>query len=242
MTDEPTAFEKITQSLPNHTGEPWSPERTRADFSSLLARQASGGPRSHRRSHEQNGALEHSGLCPVEQIAARAGIDPHDADEGWAMNGSPVMQALALARIEQEPTAFGKWCIQRNVRSLPAVPAHVAAFIRDCEPIAPIEQIWEAVQEVSQLHLTNGLADPTAGGVVAETMNGISKIPRPRSWPKDLWPRFYELPHDLQLVAKREKERDYQICLARTNYKKFIEKFPAEHEALEDGIQQNTAA
>ena len=32
MTDETTDFERITQALPNHTGEAWSPERTRADF------------------------------------------------------------------------------------------------------------------------------------------------------------------------------------------------------------------
>lgn len=32
MIDDATDFERITQSLPNHTGEPWSPERTREDF------------------------------------------------------------------------------------------------------------------------------------------------------------------------------------------------------------------
>ena len=32
MSDDTTDFERITQALPNHTGEAWSPERTRADF------------------------------------------------------------------------------------------------------------------------------------------------------------------------------------------------------------------
>ena len=62
---------------------------------------------------------------------------------------SPVMQALVNVRM-QEASPFGKWCITKNARALPALPIHVAAFIRDCEPIAPIEKIWDAVQEVSQ--------------------------------------------------------------------------------------------
>ena len=83
----------------------------------------------------------------------------------------------------QEASTFEKWCIPRRVRPLPASPAHVAAFVRDSEAVLPIEKIWEAVQEVSQSHLANGLADPTAGGPVAEAINAIAKIEPPRSWP-----------------------------------------------------------
>jgi len=127
----------------------------------------------------------------------------------------PVLQALANVRM-QEASAFGKWCIQRNLRSLPAAPAHVAAFVRDCEPMLPIDKIWELVNEVSQTHLANGLADPTAGGVVAATMNSIANIDPPRSWPKELWPRFDALPYDLQAyLAVREKETNRVVRRAQ---------------------------
>jgi hypothetical protein len=85
------------------------------------------------------------------------------------------MQAIQSVRM-QEASVFGKWCMQRGVRSMPAPPAHVAAFIGDCEPLLTIEQIWEAVYDVSQAHLSAGFADPTAGGVVAERDQSHCKI------------------------------------------------------------------
>jgi hypothetical protein len=155
------------------------------------------------------------------------------------------MQALVLARIQEEPTVFGKWCIQRGVRSLPAAPIHVAAFVRDCEPNAPIEKIWEAVQEVSQSHLSNGIADPTAGGIVAETINGIAKIEPPRSWPDPLKARFKSLPYDLQVyVEKHERDREKAVRRAQNEAAQARQALNAVQKPPEgtDGIQSHAAA
>jgi hypothetical protein len=156
---------------------------------------------------------------------------------------SPVMQALVNVRM-QEASPFGKWCITKNVRALPALPIHVAAFIRDCEPIAPIEKIWEAVLEVSQSHLSNGFADPTAGGVVAEAMNGITQIAPPRSWPAELKVRFAALPYDIQrYLSDREKERDNAVRRAQNDAAEARKALAAIQppEAI-DGYQSHAAA
>ncbi|MGK7056885.1 hypothetical protein AB4853_10425 [Bradyrhizobium sp. 1050_B9_N1_2] len=125
------------------------------------------------------------------------------------------MQALAAARM-QEASPFGRWCMQRNVRALPAAPQHVAAFVRDCEPLVAMPKIWEAVQEISQSHLTNGFADPTAGGVVAEAINAIAKIDPPRSWPKAMHSRFLAQSWDVQsYIASRSKEQEAVVRRAQ---------------------------
>ena len=157
---------------------------------------------------------------------------------------NPVMQALVNVRM-QEASPFGRWCITKNVRALPAAPIHVAAFIRDCEPIAPIEKIWEAVQEISQSHLSNGFADPTAGGVVAEAINSIAGIAPPRSWPKELWPRFATLPYDLQsYLSGRDKEQERVVRRAQNEAADARKALAAiqQPEETPDGIQQDAAA
>jgi hypothetical protein len=123
---------------------------------------------------------------------------------------SPVMQALLGEKLRQEPSAFGKWCIVRNVRSLPAAPAHVAGFIADLAASGKtVKVIWPLVQEISAAHTSSGLADPTAGGVVADAINALALIDPPRSWAAEEKARFKALPYDLQLyVTQREAQRD----------------------------------
>jgi hypothetical protein len=123
---------------------------------------------------------------------------------------SPVMAALHNQRY-QEASAFGRWCIINKRPPLPASPADVARFIRDCEPIASLAEIWKFISEISVSHLENNLADPTAGGQPSVALNAISKLDAPRSWPKAMKERFKDIPHDVQsyLVessGKREAE------------------------------------
>jgi hypothetical protein len=126
---------------------------------------------------------------------------------------NPVMQALLGEKLRQEPTAFGKWCIVRNVRSLPAMPVHVANFVSELAAAEKsIKEIWPLVHEISTVHLSNGLADPTAGGVVSDTINSLAMVTPPRSWPAEEKQRFKSLPYDLQLfVTHREAERDRAV-------------------------------
>jgi hypothetical protein len=124
---------------------------------------------------------------------------------------NPVLQALLAARLHDLST-FEKWCIPRQINPLPVAPAYVAAFIRDSQPVLPFEKVWETVQEISRSHLENGLADPTAGGPVAEAINAISRIEPPRSWPKAEKEMFLRLPYDLQKYwHDRSKETDRAV-------------------------------
>ena len=127
------------------------------------------------------------------------------------------MQALIGARLQEETSAFGKWCIVRGVRSLPAMPAHVANFIADLAAAEKsIKQIWPLVQEISQAHVSRGFADPTAGGVVGDMINSVALIDRPRSWPATEDGRFKSLPYDVQsFLSHRESQRDTAVRRAQ---------------------------
>jgi hypothetical protein len=129
------------------------------------------------------------------------------------MTTNPVMQAILGEKLRQEPSAFGKWCIVRGVKSLPAMPAHVAGFIADLAASGKtMKQIWPLVQEIAASHTSCGAADPTAGGVVADAINAIALIDPPRSWPAAEKARFKALPYDLQCyVVSREAERERVI-------------------------------
>ena len=152
---------------------------------------------------------------------------------------SPVLQALMGARLQEEPSAFGKWCIVRGVRSLPAMPAHVASFITELAASEKsIKQIWPIVKEISAVHVSSGFADPTAGGVVADMINSITMIDPPRSWPKDEWPMFKALPYDLQVwLRKREAQRDSEVRRTQNDaalWRKHIEKAEANNGTIEE--------
>lgn len=118
-----------------------------------------------------------------------------------------MLAVLAQARMRAAPM-FVKWCELNGVAPRPAAPAHVARFIVDCAPLG-IERLWPAVQEISQLHVDVGLADPTLGGPVAAAISDLAKIDPPRSWPTDRKRRFKSLPYDLQVyVAAHELQRE----------------------------------
>jgi hypothetical protein len=159
----------------------------------------------------------------------------------------PVMRALINARLQDEPTAFGRWCIVHNIRSLPAAPIHVATFVTECgAAMMPLDTIWQAVREVSSAHLANGWADPTAAGPVVTAMNDVSKLDPPRSWPKELWPRFFDLPLDLQqYLLERDNEQNRVIRRALNEAAEARKALAAiqqpAKEAKDDGTNKDTA-
>ena len=127
---------------------------------------------------------------------------------------NPVLAALAQARMRAAPM-FVKWCELNGVSPCPATPAHVARFVADCAPLG-IERLWPAIQDVSRLHASVGLADPTLGGVVAEAISNLAGIDPPRSWPAAHKQRFKSLPYDLQVyVATHEAQRERALRRAQ---------------------------
>ena len=78
---------------------------------------------------------------------------------------NPVLIALAQARMRAAPM-FVKWCELSGLSPCPAAPADVARFVSDCASLG-IERLWPAIQEISRMHVSIGLADPTLGGPVA---------------------------------------------------------------------------
>jgi hypothetical protein len=106
---------------------------------------------------------------------------------------------------------FEDWCLLNNEKAHQATPAVVARFVKDIAPMG-ISRVWRAVQEISRMFYVIGLADPTLGGPVAAAINEISKIPAPRSWPKEEQIRFLTLPYDIQItIEKRERDRDKRV-------------------------------
>ena len=95
---------------------------------------------------------------------------------------------------------FVKWCELNGLSPCPAAPAHVARFVVDCAPLG-IERLWPAIQDISRLHVSVGLADPTLGGVAAEAISDLAGIDPPRSWPAGHKQRFKSLPYDLQVYV-----------------------------------------
>jgi len=127
---------------------------------------------------------------------------------------NPVLAALAQARMCAAPM-FVKWCELNGLSPCPAAPAHVARFVVDCAPLG-IERLWPAIQDISRLHVSVGLADPTFGGVAAEAISDLARIDPPRSWPAGHKQRFKSLPYDLQAyVAAHEAQREKALRRAQ---------------------------
>jgi hypothetical protein len=127
---------------------------------------------------------------------------------------NPVLAALAQARMRAAPM-FVKWCELNGLSPWPATPAHVAQFVADCAPLG-VERLWPAIQEISRLHVSAGLADPTLGGVAATVISDLANIDPPRSWPGNHKQRFRSLPYDLQVyVAAHEAQREKALRRAQ---------------------------
>jgi hypothetical protein len=127
---------------------------------------------------------------------------------------NPVLAALAQARMRAAPM-FVRWCELNGLSPCPAAPAHIGRFVADCAPLG-IERLWPAIQDISRLHVSVGLADPTLGDPVAEAISGLAGIDPPRSWPADHKQRFKSLPYDLQVyVASHEAQREKALRRAQ---------------------------
>jgi hypothetical protein len=127
---------------------------------------------------------------------------------------NPVLAALAQARFRAAPT-FARWCELNGASFCPAAPATIARFVQDCAPLG-IERLWPAVQEVSKLHASLGLADPTLGDPAAPAISEVAGILAPRSWSGDRKQQFKSLPYDLQFyISGHEQQREKALRRAQ---------------------------
>lgn len=155
---------------------------------------------------------------------------------------NPVLAALAQARFRAAP-AFARWCELNGATFCPAAPAAVARFVRDCAALG-IGRLWPAVQDISKLHGSLGLADPTLGGAAADALSDVAGIAPPRSWPDRCKLRFKSLPYDLQLfVAEHEAKRERSLRRAQNEAaaarRKLSEAQPPSHPI--EGMQSHEA-
>ena len=152
---------------------------------------------------------------------------------------SPVLAALAQARSCAAPM-FAKWCELNGISFCPAAPADVARFVSDCGSLG-IERLWPAVQEISRVHMSLGLADPTLGSVAADAINDVAGIDPPRSWPNDRKQRFRSLPYDLQVyVASHEAQREKALRRAQNEAAIARQKLEACHQPSTQKTQTPT--
>jgi hypothetical protein len=139
---------------------------------------------------------------------------------------NPVLAALAQARIRAAPM-FARWCELERTTFCPAAPANVAQFVRDRAALG-MDQLWPALQDISRLHASMGLADPTLGEPVATAVNDVTGLAPPRSWPTDRKRRFKMLPYDLQcFVADHEMRRDKALRRAQNDAARVRQKLTA---------------
>jgi hypothetical protein len=139
---------------------------------------------------------------------------------------NPVLAALAQARMRAAPM-FVKWCELNGLSPCPAAPMQVARFAVDCAPLG-IERLWPAIEDISRLHVSVGLADPTLGGMAAEAISDLAGIDPPRSWPAGHKQRFKSLPHDLQVyVAAHEAQREKALRRAQNEAASLRQKLAA---------------
>lgn len=110
---------------------------------------------------------------------------------------------------------FQNWCALNNVQPAPMAPHVVARFLADIAPLG-IDKVWPAVQEISRLHYTVGLADPTLGHPVATKVSEIAEIVPPRGWTKQFKERFKTLPYDVQLyILGRDRTQEAELRRAQ---------------------------
>lgn len=127
---------------------------------------------------------------------------------------NPVLTALAQARVRSAPM-FARWCEREGAAFCPASPATVVRFVEDSAGLG-VQQLWSALQHVSRLHTSLGLADPTLSEAVTALVSEIVGMRAPRSWPADRKERFKALPYDLQeFIAGHEMRRDRALRRAQ---------------------------
>ncbi|WP_298243727.1 hypothetical protein [uncultured Bradyrhizobium sp.] len=146
----------------------------------------------------------------------------------------PLLTALAQARLRDAPI-FARWCELNGVTACPAAPASIARFVTDCASLG-MSRLWPAVQDISRMHVSLGLADPTLGGAAASAISATAAVSPPRSWPGPFKQRFAALPYDIQLyLAAHEAQRERALRRAQNEAASARQKLAALEAKAKDG-------
>jgi len=116
----------------------------------------------------------------------------------------------------QRVIPFLRWCEAQRVRSLPAKPVSVAAFVRyQQDRGVPRPMISESLEAIEALHDAASQANPVATPIV-RTTTAASTIEAPRSWTKSEQLLFTGLPPEVQsVIVRRESDRERTLRRAQ---------------------------
>jgi hypothetical protein len=144
---------------------------------------------------------------------------------------NPVLALLAEARLRAAPL-FARWCEREAVTFCPASPATVSRFVKEHASLG-IAQLWSALQDISRLHTSTGLADPTLATPVTAAISDVAGLSAPRAWPAGWKDRFKALPYDLQMfIAGHEASRDKALRRAQNDAAAARQKLTKHQESL----------
>jgi hypothetical protein len=131
-----------------------------------------------------------------------------------AQNEAALAARIAPFQMDSEAQrsigAFIRWCADNGLRSCPAAPAAVAAFVRSMG--ASKEEIAEAVAAIVELHDSRGQSNPVATAAVRAELIRVGNLKPPRSWRNEEKLLFVDLPLEIQAtVGRREEQRDTEL-------------------------------
>lgn len=154
------------------------------------------------------------------------------------MKASPVLSAIRNAI---RPTTFENWCALKGIKPMPVLPAIVANFVDECADLG-LSEVLAIVANISAAHSKAGLADPTLGDPVAASVNAVSGIKPPRSWPKAEWAVFFSLPYQTQTyLVTRDNDQTKIVRVAQNKAAEAAQetaKLKAELETLKAKVTQ----
>ena len=110
-------------------------------------------------------------------------------------------------------SVFGKWCMAKSVRKLPAKPATVAAFVLEQRDLGATPQIiLSLLAAIEAVHNSHSLSNPCATAIVDEALEEIVRSDPPRSWNRDEKAEWARLPPSVRdAVTRRENDRDKEL-------------------------------
>jgi hypothetical protein len=137
-----------------------------------------------------------------------------NASEQALVGGLPwrLPQTPLPADVAERWSGFLKWTEAKGVRSLPAKPGTVAAWILDATDLGmSVANVLAILDAVEQAHSASGLSNPVRCSLPRLALEQIIKVDPPRSWPIQQKAEWGLLPIEIRAAIT---ERENQRCTA----------------------------